>query len=86
MITEATVTLAADGGVLLTLPKTGMDLARETAVSVEGRKLLVRQGATVFVSLDINGQVKAAIRRAAGLTVVEVDEAGFDFHQKVRKV
>lgn len=87
MITQASVTIAPDGGVLFTLPRTGMDLGRETVVQARDGLLRIGQQGKVFVRAELDDQgALAAIAATDDLTVVEVDDAGFVFHEIVRKV
>jgi len=84
MIEEASITIAQDGGVLVTLPRTGMNPAAETRVSVRGGRLRIGQGSQWFVSAELDDPTLAdAFIGNPDVTVVEVDDAGFEIHNKV---
>lgn len=86
MIKEATLQVAADGGILVILPRTGMDLAGETRFCVRDGHLRVGQGGRCFVSAALENQSDAdLVIGNLDVSVVEVDDAGMEFHGKVRE-
>jgi hypothetical protein len=85
MIEQASITTAADGSVLITVEKTGMSLTAEAEVSVSGRVLTIAQGGRAFVSVEVDDEeALESLAKTTDLTVVEVDENGFDFHEAAR--
>ena len=86
MIERASLTVASDGGVLITLPMTGMDLKGSTEFSVEKGLLRIGQGGRWFVEVPISVEQAARLLHTEDVTVVEADELGFDFHERVRRV
>lgn len=86
MIEEATIQVAADGGVLVILPRTGMDPSQETRVCVRDGDLRVGQAGRCFVRAPLAAPSDAEfVTGNPDLTVVEVDEVGIEFHERARE-
>ena len=86
MIERANLTVASDGGVLITLPPTGMNLKGSTEFSVDKGLLRIGQDGRWFVEVPVSVEQAASILHTGDVTVVEVDELGFGFHERVRRV
>ncbi len=86
MIEQATLQVAGDGGVLIILPKTGMDPNDETDVCIRDLKLFVGQKGKWFVEASIVGPTDADyVIGNQDLSVVEVDEDEILIHQRVKE-
>jgi hypothetical protein len=89
MINEGSVTVAEDGGVLITIFPAGLTSGVETLVSVRGARVRIGQGKTALVDFAMpeGGEwAIEAIKATADITVVEVGEAGWIEHTKIKKV
>lgn len=85
MIEQASVSISHDNGVLIVIPRSGMDIEGNTTVSVDGGMLRVGQSGTWFVSVDLpDMHIADAIRGNSDVTILEADDEGFDFHTNVR--
>ena len=86
MIDQVHITFAPDGGVLLTLPRSGMDPAAETVFSAAGGILRIGQAGRWFAYAPFADPAdEGAVSGNPDVTVVEADEAGLLFHGSVRE-
>lgn len=82
----ATLQVAADGGVLVVLARTGMSLEAETLFCVRDGRIRVGQNGRCFVSAAFENQTdENFVLGNPDVSIVEVDEVGMEFHGRVKE-
>jgi hypothetical protein len=86
MIENATIIAhPATGGVLVLLPRTGMDPSVPTDIEVRDGHILIKQEGKCFVSAEIQTPADADVLMGnPDITVAEQDDNGISVHADVR--
>lgn len=81
MTTQGMLRGAEDGDVCILLPKTGMDTALKSEVSIQGGTLRISQAGAVRFEAELSEEGTSALRAAPSVEAMELDEMGFEFHE-----
>ena len=88
MITNGSVTVATDGGVLISIDPAGLQHGTEVLLSVRDGRIRIGHGKAVHADFPMPAEAwaAAAIRATSDITVIEVGANGWSEHNRVRKV
>ena len=88
IFTEASIAVAEDGDVLITILKgSNMSLKDEVQVSIHGDTIVIEQNRKKYGNVKIEDQSFIdAIQKAPNIVVVECDDDGFDVFEKSVRV
>lgn len=88
LLTEASVAIADDGDVLITILKpSGMKLHDEVIVHINNAFLMLGQNKKVYAKVEILDAVFLdAIKKSPKIVLAECDDDSFEIFQKVRQI